>query len=632
MGIFANSLDKFTQAINKVAPADSNPYGSLANNYQEEKDAGVDGGAKAPGVQSLFNAFNVFRYSKFGSNTGTYDLKHHMDAASNEDAQESKSRWGRGFKSVSSLLGGQKDSEFKSFNDERQKIENPTASTIIEWAKQQGGKEPNSGVTPMPYASSDFLWCKYYGKVPNNRMLTLRRYPVPVEDNLANFAKSQSPFTPLAQAVSWYGTDIDNDLNKILNINWGFKWKPLNSDVTDVAGNEIRVDDLLKELGVSGKDGAIYQAAKNGLFSGKDSIGMAEITGYDTDMQKYIKEAYGDKGPYWNRILGPVNVVNDTLIRDRGFKFMEDITINFDYSLRSYGNINPKIAFLDLMTNFLSLTYNTAPFWGGQLRYFAKTGVKLDPLGMEESILNSDVPQAIKDGIDTITKQVRTTLDGYKKAIERGLAGASGVTKNQFDSASETDVLDTLDGIASKIVAGKLGAFMQPPLSYRSILDGRAIGEWHLTIGNPMSPMAMMGNLVVSDVKMTVGEVLGIDDFPTEFRFKVTLKHGKPRAKQEIESIFNLGGGPMTSGALPQPSSASNSLGGLNTIKSQLFSTEATNLKNTRASAEEDNEEQVKATAFAIESAKRTVSSFYGDAYGNSNSLPNYFKNYVTKD
>lgn len=633
------TLNKLSQAVGKVTSAGSgsDPYGPFSELYEKEKDGAIEGGGKAPGVQSLFNAFNIFRYSKFGLNTETYDIEKHMDSPTNEDAPAIKEYVNKISKKTRELVGDDIADKFKTFNDERQKIENPSASTIIEWARNQGGGEPNNPISPMPYTSSDFLWCKYYGKVPNNRMLTLRRYAVPIEDNLANLSKNQSPFTPLAQAVSWYGKDIENDLNKILNIDWGLGWLPKDADVTDVTGNEISVDDLLSELGVSGKNSAVYTGVKNALFAGNDSVSMAEISGYDVKMNKYIKESYGKSGPYWNRVLGPVNVVNKTLTRTRGYDYMKDIELNFEYSLRSYGNINPKIAFIDLLTNFLSLTYNTAPFWGGAVRYFAKTGVKLDPTGMESNILNADMPGALRQGIETISAQVKSNLDHYASVIQETVQAVENAKgKTAIDqSKGNYQKLDSKGtaGLADKLIAGKLGALMQAPLSYRSLLDGRAIGEWHLTVGNPMNPMAMIGNLVVESVDMTFGEVLGIDDFPTEFKFKVKLKHGRPRAKQDIESIFNLGNGFMTTSAIAPPSSAMNTLGEYNNKKGFIGKNELDGIKKGKTSlAQAPDADSLDPESPDVANARKTISTFYGQPYGNSDSVPNYFKNYVTKD
>lgn len=41
------------------------------------------------------------------------------------------------------------------------------------------------------YSYSDFMYCKYLGKVPNNYMITLRRFPLPVGDYISSIGESQ---------------------------------------------------------------------------------------------------------------------------------------------------------------------------------------------------------------------------------------------------------------------------------------------------------------------------------------------------------------------------------------------------------------------------------------------------------
>ncbi len=41
------------------------------------------------------------------------------------------------------------------------------------------------GGISAPYYWKDFLYCKHYGTIPNNYMVTLRRFPTPVLDNLS---------------------------------------------------------------------------------------------------------------------------------------------------------------------------------------------------------------------------------------------------------------------------------------------------------------------------------------------------------------------------------------------------------------------------------------------------------------
>jgi hypothetical protein len=56
-------------------------------------------------------------------------------------------------------------------------ISNPSVTQLIKWSNaDQWGR--------TPYSFQDFVYCKYFGLIPNNRLITLRRYTVPTYDNL----------------------------------------------------------------------------------------------------------------------------------------------------------------------------------------------------------------------------------------------------------------------------------------------------------------------------------------------------------------------------------------------------------------------------------------------------------------
>ena len=77
----------------------------------------------------------------------------------------------------------------------------------------------------------------------------------------------------------------------------------------------------------------------------------------------------------------------------------------------------------------------------------------------------------------------------------------------------------------------------------KALLSAEPTGYWHITIGNPLNPIAIMGNMICKDNEFILGGGLGYDDFPMEFKVKVKLEHGKPRDRMDIENMFNMGHG-----------------------------------------------------------------------------------------
>ena len=78
-----------------------------------------------------------------------------------------------------------------------------------------------------------------------------------------------------------------------------------------------------------------------------------------------------------------------------------------------------------------------------------------------------------------------------------------------------------------------------------SLLTGDPTGQWHLTIGNPLNPIMMVGNLACTDSSFSFEGPFGYEDFPSKLKVEITLKPARMRDKGEIESMFNAGKGRM---------------------------------------------------------------------------------------
>ena len=586
-------------------------------------------GIPVSGTASIFNPLYVFRYAKFSATNGSkYSQDLHKD--------------------VNPIVKSANGSSppLTLLNNSREIVENPTASQLVKWSQETGNQNLGaSTIAPAPFQWNDFLWCKWYGKIPNNRLLTLRRYPIPVEDNLQLNPGNKGPLVPLAQAVSWWGGESGNALSSILGINYGFNWRSINADVTDVTGNEVTFDGVLDAFGISNELG---RKLLTGILYEDPDNQFAMLGEYERGLQEWVKDSYGDRGQYWNRVLGPVNVINSTQIRERGYSFSNDITVKFTYSLRSYNGINPKIAMLDLISNFLALTYNKAEFWGGAYRYFKKPGAVLPgfPTGKFET---GDFVGGAEDVLQYLIASGKGKSEEFSNFFQSLISSLeAGDISGAFGDLASSNA-------AKNLLSSRISTIIPLPLHIRSMLDGRAVGEWHLTVGNPMNPVAVIGNLCVDSTKIEFSDSLGIDDFPTEVSFVVKLIHGRPRAKQDIESMFNLGAGDMYWSHLPPPSSAYDTYGDRNSIAANNArgntndpsSKVNTDTKvNGKEVGEYNNdpeysgrvaESEVKLAQAAGENGGAQVygprvSSVYGEHFGKSPILVDYFRDLKTKE
>jgi hypothetical protein len=400
------------------------------------------------------------------------------------------------------------------------------------------GSDTGPGGAKMPYRYTDFLYCKYYGIIPNNFLVTLRRYPAPTYDNLdiplpatfkrdatnpnrgtVTFEGSQYDFKPIAQAVTWLGEATGNKLSDILGFEVSMNWKLYESQVEVYNGNEQSANEGPDLLRGAGKLLAITRGVLGGDFNSAN------------EERNYNYDPYAN-GPYSHRVYGPVNVISKTYKRDRGIDFKQSFNITFEYSLKSISGINPKAAMIDIMSNMLTLTYNNAAFWGGANRYFAQRPV-----------------YPFLGGKDGQNAWYRGDPLGFVGAVRKALTGPGGVLSevSKFFEQLQQDPISALKSIAANgasVYMNILGSGRAPDIvGMKAILTGEPIGEWHMVVGNPYSPILKIGNLICTGAKFEFNDTLGADNFPTEMKVIVTLEHGRPRDAGDIQSMFNEGEG-----------------------------------------------------------------------------------------
>lgn len=416
----------------------------------------------------------------------------------------------------------------------------PTANNIIvKW---------NENNPFAPYKIEDFLYAKYYGLIPNNRLITLRRFIKPVYDNLqttiedttqsylsknkdASIALKKLNY-PIATAVTWFGNETGNNLKDFLDFSVGLKWGDETADVKERSHGAV---------GYEGNNSLLKK-----LFTGlAHASGDASVGVLGTSARRYgsnIYDPYKD-GPLQNVTFGPINVIDSTKKRERGLEFTQSFEVTFTYNLRSYDSNNPKVVILDILSNFLTLTYNFAEFWGGSYRYQPGDSTFAPIPG------GFGFVKALHEGkIDTIMASANKMLDNVTSqasGILKSLQSSFGkVTSGNWKGALN-DVLGGLQksglmaGFLEKLGVGDITGIM----SYPPLLTGEPVGEWHLTVGNPFNPTMMIGNLICKNMEVSFNEEMNFEGMPTEVSFKISLEHGRPRDAGDIQSMFNRGNG-----------------------------------------------------------------------------------------
>lgn len=393
------------------------------------------------------------------------------------------------------------------------------------------------------YKAQDFLYLKYYKKIPVNHLITLRRFPIPVNDNIFDLTiqpapeipkstKKEAPIPPIIKdavsatqvagvtAVTYLGETAGNKLDDILKFTYGLAWKNIKTEALETIQNP---DGGYTSQPFYNKIGSIGRATAD-AFKGVDSgtkFRRQNLSGEDRLGTTYA-----------NFVIGPVNVINETYVRDRGIKFENDIKLAFEYELKSLNYVNPKIAMIDIISNMLTMTTNNGQFFGGGQRYYGSQGYVASQFGDISKLRNGDFSGYIGSVV---------------KSVETGFKDVFGGSNGQFNVDSG---LQGLLKVGKTLLGNMLGGFLGDKIGAVSgvqataaMISSEPTGNWHITVGNPLNPIVMMGNMYCDNSIMTLGNGLGYDDFPMEVKFEIDLKHAKPRDKGDIENMFNSGRG-----------------------------------------------------------------------------------------
>lgn len=399
------------------------------------------------------------------------------------------------------------------------------------------------------YSYADFMYCKELGKVSNNYLITLRRFPFPCGDHInysspldTSVENSTELHNPdIGRLVTWLGVS-GNEMSKILSWTVKMPFEELKSGIQDAgdAGgdkggplgtflnattNSKYRDQMVKGYGGTATYGymeKITRSAGTGIIA-KGRNTLADIYANGNKAPYAGNMGYEDK----NKHYGPVDVLIDTHKRGTGLVFNHSFELSFDYELRSYDGINGKAAFLDLLGNILAVTYTNGAFWGGAYR----------GTGASQSNVFANLPIYKLDGNSSFSDVVSSFVDSGKSI----LSSLGGNTGNPLESIQ--NIISTIaKGAFSALLGAGLNVMGRPEKhGVASLLSPMPVGFWHVTIGNPWNPIMTIGNLIMEDATIEQYGPLGLDDFPTGIRVKCKLKHGKSRDATQIEHMFMQG-------------------------------------------------------------------------------------------
>lgn len=391
----------------------------------------------------------------------------------------------------------------------------------------------NSPAAKISYA--DFLYCKKLGAFPNNRLVILRRFFQPVEDDL-NSSISNKNQNPLSVMVTWFDEFP-------LQITFGEEWATyagggLTQEISNTF-NSLTSFLPLNKIGISSKTKEFLTDATNQNQGDTVSSPWLKTLWYQF-IDKLYKNDSNNIPPHFKDVL---TEANPNLIREsvykKGLKCSLQMSITFSYVMRYINGIDQHVAMHNIIAN--------------AIRMGTSTSVTIFPKS------NSFLPSFVTDlnegkiitALSNILLELGKFIDNVQKDVKNTLTPKEDSNKNKNTNLSQEEIKKNV-GQSLKNVESKFGQQLKQLFSlYRFKLTaalqqdmGLASGVWHLTIGNPFNPIVSVGDLILKEqMSMTFGKELSYDDQPTEVNFTINLSSARNRGAQEIEQIFNAGRG-----------------------------------------------------------------------------------------
>jgi hypothetical protein len=134
---------------------------------------------------------------------------------------------------------------------------------------------------------------------------------------------------------------------------------------------------------------------------------------------------------------------------------------------------------------------------------------------------------AVKDIADNVVELVKDIATAGIEFIQGDPQGASNVIKEALSVISRSSLARYRIKFNQIIPA----------------MTGDSSAPWHVTIGNPKNPFFSSGDMIAEGCKITFGNTLGFNDYPTRIDYEFTIRSARNLGIQEIFDKFNIGAG-----------------------------------------------------------------------------------------
>jgi len=406
---------------------------------------------------------------------------------------------------------------------------------------------------------SDFAYLKNYGVYPNNRLVVIRRFETPVGDDLFAIEGLKKPMSTIVGYVE--------DIGKLIETKVSEEWENSKSSLTS----------LLNEFG---DDVAATGMKSNAHGSNKDKLGDYAAAGanilpkqflnpFTQVLQRKILQGMGLISETDASVLpfADPNIIRESKQRkipgdgdsSGGLKGVFKVTLTTEYEQKFINGVDPTIVYMDIINNALQMGTSKSTFYLGRGDGMSQKAQNIinrlstDPIGELRKWAEA-ITKSMKDALSQLTE----TLFGTKKEdtqqdedneerakrIQREKEKAERDENNQKVDQGTNLINDFTNQIKTginAIIQNIILKYRHQLLGVITNMTGAASTPWHVTIGNPLRPIFMSGDMLCEDVKIEPGNVLAFNNLPNTIKVTITLESARNLGMQEIFAKYNAG-------------------------------------------------------------------------------------------
>lgn len=394
---------------------------------------------------------------------------------------------------------------------------------LIAWSQQYEG---------IKLRAQDFAYLRHIGVYPINRLMVLRRFPGASADDLFDWKGGR--------AINTVVGFIDPDDETALDLSFNEVWEPnVTKGLVDVI-NEI--------IGISNPSSKLPTFDDSSNLQQSITVAIGRALGIVNE----------NRNP-----LGEADIIHEAAIRKTNYEGLHS-QINFvvtaEYEYKYFPGIDGHLAMLDNISNLIAMGTSDAKFvMNGEFSGKVATIVQRLKNG-EMDLLAKELIVWLKAGLSKLIGRIegflsKTAADTKAKYLANNAPAAADGTGGQGKAeAAANAVKDESVEIGAKAISSFIDTindlisttiykYAWPLRGAIGAMSGGYTAPWHITMGNPKAPWFSIGNLIMKNVELEVGNKLAFDDTPNSVKVKYHLTPGRNLGAQELASKFNLGKG-----------------------------------------------------------------------------------------